>query len=323
VADRVTGTALGPGGEFDRIRAIAAVLGESAAALGDDTAEVPHGVGRLVASTDTSTEGVHFRRSWLADEEIGWRAAAAALSDLAAAGARPAGLLAALTLPAGAPRQLAPDLMAGVAAAARHVGARVLGGDLSTGPGLALTVTVLGHAAHPVARRGARPGDGIWVTGELGGARAALVAWSAGRKPAAGARGAFAHPTPRVAAGQWLAAHGATAMLDLSDGLAGDATHLAAASGVGISIDLSALPIHSSVHAEAESMGEAACRFAAVGGEDYELLVALPAGFDGAADLEAATGTSLRAVGVVVEGAGARFLHDGVAVALDGFRHAV
>jgi thiamine-monophosphate kinase len=197
----------------------------------------------------------------------------------------------------------------------------VLGGDLTAGPALAVTVTVLGRAVAPRSRHGAVPGDRLWVTGELGGARAALTAWLDGRPPATAARAAFAHPVPRIGAASWLAGEGATAMMDLSDGLAGDAPHLAAASAVGLEIDLGRLPIHPSVHAEASSRGEAAAVFAAVGGEDYELLVAMPAAFDGAEGCEAATGTALHAVGRVVAGEGAHLLLDGVPVRLEGFRH--
>src|SRR5690606_8898779 len=138
------------------------------------------------------------------------------------------------------------------------------------------------RAVHLVRRTGARPGDGLWVSGALGGARAALAAWEDGRQPDARAREAFARPAPRLALGAWLAAAGAHAMLDLSDGLAGDARHLAAASGVRIAVELERVPLHHAVHAEAERARKAPARFAAEGGEDYELLAALPATFGSA-----------------------------------------
>ncbi|HEX7023406.1 MAG TPA: hypothetical protein VF187_01200, partial [Gemmatimonadales bacterium] len=154
-----------------------------------------------------------------------------------------------------------------------------------------------------------------WVTGELGGARAALTAWRAGRTPAPGARERFARPVPRIEAGSGLARLGATAMLDLSDGLAGDATHLAAASGVALSIDLGLVPCHPAVAAEARLLGVAPGLFAAVGGEDYELLVAMPGAFQGSAGLD------LTRIGVVSKGSGVELLQDGVPVTAAGFDH--
>lgn len=316
-----TAIPLGPGGEFDRIRAIAAALGPAAGPLGEDTASVPDAPGTLVVSTDSSVDEVHFRRAWLAPEEIGWRAAASALSDLAAAGASPAGLVVALVVPRGTDDALVTGLMAGVGAAAARAGCRVLGGDVSGGGTLALAVTVLGRADRVPGRGGARPGDGVWVTGTLGGARAALLAWLDGRAPAPAARLAFAHPEPRLAAGRWLAAQGATAMLDVSDGLGGDAPHLAAASGVRLVLELERLPIHPSVHAEAARSGTPAAVVAATGGEEYELLVTLPPEADGSA-CEPATGVPLTRIGTVTAGAGVEARLQGAEVALTGFRHA-
>jgi thiamine-monophosphate kinase len=219
---------LGPGSEFDRIRAIAHVLGDRAGELGDDCAVLSRPEGSLVISTDLSIEGHHFRREWLTPEEIGWRAAAAGLSDLAAEGAAPIGVLASVAVPRGE-ANATERIMAGVGSVAAEVGGRVLGGDLSAGPFVIIDVTAVGHTDRAVTRSGARPGDGLWVTGRLGGARAALDAWREGREPDGSARERFARPAPRIVAGQWLSARGARAMIDVSDGLAGDAAHLAAA----------------------------------------------------------------------------------------------
>jgi thiamine-monophosphate kinase len=270
-----------------------------------------------------SVEGVHFRRDWLSLEEIGWRAAASALSDLAAEGASAIGILASIGAPAGtAPSDLG-ELMRGVGAAAARASARVLGGDLSTAPQWVVDVVVLGRAARPIRRAGAQPGDGLWVTGALGGARAALEAWRGNRAPGMDARNRFAHPEPRLAAGRWLARHGAKAMIDLSDGLAGDAGHLAAASGVFMEIEIERVPIAPDVPEAAAAVGEPAGVFAAKGGEDYELLVALPSDFDadGARRLRRSTGVALTRVGQVAEGAGIRLTHEGVVVDLHGFDH--
>lgn len=315
------GSALGSGGEFDRIRAIAAALGDDLGPIGDDTAPIPSGTGTLVVSTDASVEAVHFRRAWLAPEEIGWRAAMSALSDLAAAAAVPAGLTVALTVPQGSDDALVVELMRGVGLAARTTGCRVLGGDLTSGSAIALAITVFGRAMQPMSRRGTRPGDGVWVTGLQGGARAALLAWLDGREPPHAARVAFAKPRARIEAGQWLAAQGATAMLDLSDGLGGDLQHLAAASGVGLDVDLGLLPIHPSVHAEAARRGEPAPVTAATGGEDYELLVTLPPEFRAERECEPACGSLLTRIGTVTEGSGVTMRLRGERVEVGSFRH--
>jgi len=317
----VTAVPLGGGEEFDRIRAIARALGDATAGLGDDVAGIPRGAGSAVISVDASVEDVHFRLRWLSFEEIGWRAAASALSDLAATAAAPSALLAAVVVPSGAGEERLVEVMSGVGAAAVSVGAKVIGGDLSTGAQWVIAITVLGHAPRRMSRAEARPGDGIWVTGELGGAGAALQAWNAGVEPPPGAREAFAHPVPRIHAARWLAAHGATAMMDLSDGLGGDAGHLAAASRVGVQIDLGQLPMHSSVAAAAQRAGQAPEVFAADAGEDYELLVTLPREFDGAADFKRDAGLPLTRVGTVTDGRGVRATLGGVVQAIRGYEH--
>lgn len=319
----MTVVALGPGGEFDRIRAIARALGTRAPALGNDCAVVPAGAGSIVLSTDATVQDVHFRAGWIGWREVGWRAAAAALSDLAAAGAEPMGLLAAVLTPPDAPEDDLVELMTGVAEAGKSVAAPVLGGDLSSGPAWVVTVTVVGQAARPVGREGAQPGDGIWVTGVLGGARAALEAWRRGDQPASGARRAFAAPAPRIAAGRWLADHGARAMLDLSDGLAGDAAHLAAASDVGVELDLDSLPVAADTEAEARRLGISPEQFAAEGGEDYELLVALSPEFGDAeaAAFRAACGIALTRIGRAVTGRGVRAVLGRRSLSLRGYDH--
>jgi len=319
----MTDIALGGGAEFDRIRAIAAALGKTATGLGNDCAVLPPGFGDVVLSTDMSVEGVHFRRDWLTWQEIGWRAASAALSDLAAAGAEVVGLMASIGAPKDSTSEALVDLMRGVGAAVAAVGGRVLGGDLTRAPSWVVDVTVVGRAARPLGRTEARSGDVLWVTGTLGGARAALHAWEDGKPPAAGARERFAHPVPRIAEGRWLAAHGAHAMLDISDGLGGDAGHLAAASGVRVELELEQLPVHPDVVAAALSRGDAVQAFAARGGEDYELLAAMPKSFD---DLEARrfqqdTGTVLTRIGRIRRGTGVAATFAGVNVSLPGHDH--
>lgn len=284
--------AMGPGAEFDAVRALLAQWGAAAEGVGDDGAvlDVPSG-SRLVVSTDTTVEDVHFRRQWMSPTEVGWRATQAALSDLAAMGATPLGVLLALTVPL----DWRDDLTAladGIAEATRSARAPIVGGDVTDGDRLALAITVLGHAKRPLSRAGARPGDTLYLTGALGGPGAALAAWESGATPSAGDRERFVRPTARIVAGEWLVAHGATAAIDLSDGLAGDVAHLAHASGVHCVLDLDAIPCVPGVDVGG----------ALASGEEYELLVAAPT-LDTHA-FASATGITLTAIGRVERASG-------------------
>jgi thiamine-monophosphate kinase len=313
--------ALGPGPEFDRIREIARVLGAHTPGLGDDCGLIREGEEFFALSTDVSVEGVHFRPEWIGPEEVGWRATASALSDLAAEGAEAIGVLCAVTMPAQAPQKHLVQLMSGAGAAAKFAGALVLGGDLSSGPLWSVAVTVVGRTRVPITRRGAEPGDRVWVSGTLGGARAALEAFRRGVAPLPGARARFARPEPRIAAGRWLARHGAHAMLDLSDGLGGDAWHLAAASRVALEIDLASIPLAPEANEEAKRLGVSPQRFAAEGGEDFELLVALPSRFNAAEAFAHECGIGLTQIGTVGQGSGVRFVLGGRNLDLHGFNH--
>jgi thiamine-monophosphate kinase len=295
------------------------LLGAQGVGLGDDCGLIREGEEFFALSTDVSVEGIHFRPQWIRPEEVGWRATASALSDLAAEGAVPVGILSAITMPARAPEAHLLELMSGVGAAAKYAGTLVLGGDLSTGPGWSVAITVVGRTRAPVTRGGAEPGDRLWVTGTLGGARAALEAWRRGEVPLPGARVRFAHPEPRIAAGRWLARHGAHAMVDLSDGLGGDAGHLAAASEVSLEINLDTVPVAPEVLPE--DLAVTPQQFAAEGGEDFELLVALPPRFDAAAAFVGECGIGLTPIGAVGEGSGVRFLLNGRETSLKGFDH--
>jgi thiamine-monophosphate kinase len=259
-------TRLGPGKEFDAIRELIARLGDTAHGIGDDGAvlDIPRG-DRLVVSTDASVENQHFKQGWLTAEEIGYRAVTAALSDLAAMAAHPIAVLWAVNLPARWRSDL-PSLTDGARAAASAANAKIVGGNLSASEELSITTTVLGSVFVPLERRGARPGDRLYVTGELGGPAMALAALMARRKTESHHRARFATPVARIFEARWLAEHGATAGLDISDGLAGDARHLAAASGVGLSIHLDRLPLIEGADAMT----------GAISGEEYELLVAAP-----------------------------------------------
>jgi thiamine-monophosphate kinase len=271
---------LADGPEFDRIRSLLAhapTPGGTTVRIGpgDDAAVLDDGT---VLSIDMAVEDVHFRRSWLSFEEIGYRSAAAALSDLAAMAALPVGVLASFALPS-ADSEAGADLMRGVATAATVVGAVVLGGDLTRSPaGVVVDIAVIGRADAPVGRAGARAGDEIWVSGELGAAAAAVHAWRAGDTPTPAARAAFARPRPRSREARWLARRvPLRALIDVSDGLAGDAAHIAAASGVRITVDEAAVPVAACVSSAVTDADEA-LRLALSGGDDYELLFAAPAG---------------------------------------------
>ncbi|HTI05644.1 MAG TPA: thiamine-phosphate kinase [Gemmatimonadales bacterium] len=294
---------LGPGVEFDRIRAILGRLAEllpNNQALGDDCALVPFGDTTLALSIDASLEGVHFRTDWLDFKEIGFRAAGAALSDLAAEGATPVGLLVTLGLPAYEGRGADPavEIMEGVAAMAGNVGAQILGGDLTRSERYTIDICVLGSVARPVRRSGAREGDALWVTGYLGGAALALERLRAGKAMDKPLHNRYACPEPRLDAGRWLAREGATAMIDISDGLVADAQHLAAASEVGIEINLERIPLWENVDAMA----------AASSGEEFELLLTMPPVFGdaSASSFRAETGVHLTRIGTCLRGAGGR-----------------
>jgi thiamine-monophosphate kinase len=289
---------------------------ERAHALGDDCAFVEAGGEQLAVSVDLSVEGVHFERSWLAPAEIGYRAAAAALSDLAAVAAEPVALLLAVGMPENEPEETLLALAGGVGDAVADAGALVVGGDLSRAPRLVLDCCVIGRAAAPVRRRGARPGDRLVVTGSLGGPLAALTAWQDGREPPAEARARFARPAPRHDAARYLASHRARAMIDISDGLTADLGHLLAASGLGADLWVEKVPVHASALAAAQAAGEPPWRFAARGGEEYELLAALPGeiGDDDLAD----SPVVVSVIGQVRQEAGVRATDNGRPVELPG-----
>jgi thiamine-monophosphate kinase len=249
--------------ETEIIRSFVERWGAISSGIGDDAAvlDVPSGE-KLVVSTDASVENIHFRRTDISAEEIGYRAAAAAISDLAAMAARPIGLLFALVLPPEW-RKDSSAIADGVGAAAKASHCQIVGGNISSGGELSITTTVLGSATRPLARDGARPGDSIYVTGDLGGAAAAVAVWNAGKSPSAEQRMRFVRPSPRIAEALWLASHGATSAIDISDGVAADAGHIAEASKVQMSIETELIPVFTGA-----SLDQALS-----GGEDYELLV--------------------------------------------------
>jgi len=300
---------LGPGAEFDLIRRFVSgehpLPPEVLVGPGDDAAVLEGG---WVLTVDVSVEDVHFRRAWLSDHEIGYRAAAGALSDLAAMAAKPVGLLVSLAAPRGG-RVDVEAVHAGVREMGESVGASVIGGDLSRSPGpLMIDVAAIGRTERPLLRGGAEPDDEVWVTGSLGASAAAVHSWESGGAPSSELREAFARPRPRIAEARALAeAKVARAMIDVSDGIAGDAGHVAAASGVRITLEAAAVPV---APAAVAALGaERAFELALHGGEDYELcFVARPGAVDAAA-FERDHGVPLTRVGWVSAGEGV-WIHD-------------
>jgi thiamine-monophosphate kinase len=311
-------------GEFELIERLRERLPGAAERLlvgsGDDAAVTVPG-GATATSVDALVEGVHFRldAQGFEPEDVGAKALATALSDLAAMGAAPGEAYVVLGVPPESAGLGEPELLRiadGLAEVAAATGTAVAGGDVVRSPVLWLSVTVVGHAARPellVTRAGAEPGDILVLSGELGGAAAGLLllerpelAAAVAPETAANLRRRQLRPTPRLRAGAALAAAGARAMIDLSDGLAGDAGHVAAQSRVALFVEAAAIPLAKGLAEVAAAAGRDPLELAASGGEDYELLAALPPDrlSEAATRIGDAAETSLTPVGEVAAGAG-------------------
>jgi len=282
--------ALGPGREFDVIRSLVDRWGAAAIGIGDDAAlvRVPRGE-TLLASVDANVENIHFRREWLTPEEIGYRAVTAALSDLAAMAARPLGMLLSLTVPESWTAELG-RVADGIGEAAVRYQSPILGGNLASALELTITTTVLGASFAPLTRSAARRGDLVYVTGELGGPGAALARFQRSESAGEG-RPRFAKPIARLNEARWLADRGATAAIDISDGLVADLRHVAAASDVHIEVHANIVPVFPS----------ATLADAMQGGDEYELALTSPFAID-AEEFARRFGVPLTKIGRVVGG---------------------
>jgi len=224
--------------------------------IGDDSAVVAAPSGSVVAAVDMLIEGRHFRREWSSAYDVGVKAAARSLADIAAMGAVNTALLVALAAPGTLPARWAAELAEGLAAEAARAGAGVVGGDTASADVVTLSVTALGDLQHrgPVLRSGASPGDVIAVAGPLGHSAAGLAMLSAGIQAVPALVAAHLRPAPPYDAGPEAARLGATAMIDVSDGLLADLGHVAAASGVQVNVDSSRLAAGAALREAAASL---------------------------------------------------------------------
>ena len=270
-------------GEFGLIAAVVERLGTSPSVLlgpGDDAAVVLAPDGRVVATTDVLVEDVHFRLDWSTAYDVGRKAAAANLADVAAMGATGTALLVGLAAPPDLPVSWATDLADGLRDEAALVGAVVVGGDMVTSERIVVSVTALGDLGGraPVTRSGAQPGDRVVVAGRLGWSAAGLALLQHGGVPIEALVEAHLRPTPPYALGPELADLGATAMCDVSDGLLADLGHLAAASGVHIDVESRRFERDALLGKAVRVIGGHPLDLVMTGGEDHALVATVPPG---------------------------------------------
>lgn len=273
---------LSDAGEFGLIDALTEVFGQGEHVLigpGDDAAVLRVRTGHVVVSTDLMVEGRHFRRDWASAEDVGHRAAAQNLSDINAMGGRATSLTIGLAAPADLPVQWALDFARGFADECSLVGASVVGGDLTRADQVVIAVTVIGACTvAPVLRSGARPGDVVALHGRQGWAAGGLAVLGRGFRSPRVLVEAYRRPVPPYDAGVVAAEAGATAMIDVSDGLVADAGHVAAGSGVAIDLHRSAFEVPEPLVAVGAALGADPMQFILGGGDDHALLATFAPG---------------------------------------------
>ncbi|MGH3707408.1 MAG: thiamine-phosphate kinase [Pseudonocardiaceae bacterium] len=303
-------------GEFGLIARVTAGRALPPATLlgpGDDAAVLVAADGRVVVTTDVLVEGVHFRLDWSTPHQIGRKAIAANLADIAAMGAVPTALVVGLAVPGSTPVSTVDGLAAGMWEEAGRAGTGIVGGDVVSAAEIVVSVTVLGdlQGRAPVPRSGARVGDVLGLCGRLGWSAAGLAVLRRGLRSPLAVVGAHQVPEPPYGAGPQAAVAGATAMIDVSDGLLADAGHLAEASGVGLDIDSVAVPVAVQLVEAAAALGAEVQHWVRTGGEDHALLASFPAGV--------ALPAGWTKIGVVREGRGVTV--DGDEVLPGGWEH--
>ena len=313
--------------EDELVEAIARVLSGRepgvVVGIGDDAAVLEHGGGQLVFTTDLLVEGIHFEPGSSSARDLGAKAVTVNVSDIAAMGASPRYAIAAVAVPQDVDAAWVMELTGGMREACAEYALALVGGDTNRAELIVLSVAVVGEVApgRAVTRSGARAGDRIVVTGSLGAAAGGLAISKASADQAATALSepwgrelseAFARPVARVGEAKILARSGATAMMDLSDGLAIDLSRLCRASGVGARLELGTVPVAGALELGADALGVDPRSLALSGGEDYELVATMPRGAveTARADLFEAFGTTLSDVGEIVAGSGVEAVHD-------------
>jgi thiamine-monophosphate kinase len=266
--------------EFDLIARIADILGSPGPGvelgIGDDAAVLSPSSKRSVVTVDAAVEGVHFRRDWMDLEDIGYRATVTAASDILAMGATPRAAVAAWTIPPDVDDDTVCAIVAGQREAALLLGMSIVGGNITSGPLLSITTTVIGEADGVLTRSGARPGDVLVVAGVVGEAALGIAALQRGRADVA-ERAVRAYRRPRVLLEESRAlAATAHAMIDISDGLAQDLGHVAQASGVRVVIVAEKLLADPSIEEAARALSVDLDELMLCGGDDYALVAAMP-----------------------------------------------
>lgn len=294
-------------GEFQLIAKLSSKFSQNNSVVvgsGDDAAVVAMPDGDVVVSTDIAVENVHFKKSWSSATEIGQRIAAQNLSDIFAMGAYPTALTVGVVIPKNTEVSFLEGLVVGIEAECKKVNASVVGGDLSSGEQLVISITALGQRrGNPIVQRnGARVGDEVFVAGNLGHSKAGLTCLQAGHVTPKEFVSAFRIPNPPYEIGPLAALAGATSMIDISDGLMADIGHIAKQSNVTINLHSSALQPSAEMVTVANAFGEDAAIWILTGGEDHGLVATFPKG--------AQIPQGMRKIGEVTAAGGGRVLVD-------------